>query len=117
MSKAPNFSRHDNVEEEQVVDKPRIIFTIKEDSFDKAWNESQCIEEKPLWIDLYMKVGLFCGWSWKEFKETPYPVIKYINKDIDNKLGKALAPGTFFSWPMLFVSLAIARCFGGAKDD
>lgn len=120
MSKPPDFSRHPQVEPEVAVKKPKILFKIVEDKFDQAWREDNCVisEDKPMWIDLYMKVGLYCGWSWKQFKETPYPVIKYINKEIDRKLKAATGSGgSFLNWNQLAFSIAIYRAFGGGKED
>lgn len=117
MSKAPDFSRHPQVEPEQVVEK-KIVFKIVEDSFDKAFRESkQADSEKPAWVDCYLKVGLFCGWTWNEFRETPYTVIKAIDKEIDNRLKNILSPGSFLSWQQIAVNVAIAKAFGSKDDD
>lgn len=111
MSKAPDFARHEQVQPEQVTEH-KILFKITEDTFDKAYRESNgTIEDKPLWIDLYMKVGLFCGWSWEDFKNTPYAVIKYINTEIDSRLKKATFKGNFLTWDQLSIQIALARAF------
>lgn len=108
----PDFSRHSQVGPEQEVTKPKIIIKITEDAFDKAFRESKEIrEDKPAWIDLYLKVGLYCHWSWKEFKETPYEVIKYINSDIDSKM-KTCLEGTLVSWEHIYIMLALNKLFG-----
>lgn len=107
----PNFARHSNVSAEQVVNQ-RTLFKVEEDAFDKAYAESGSIEETDPWISLYMKVGLYCGWSWQEFKDTPYPVIKGINAQIDNKLDNIDNPQTFLNWHVLYTALAISKCFG-----
>lgn len=37
-------------------------------------------------VDLYLKVGLFCGWSWQEFCQTPLPVIHTLSREIDFRI-------------------------------
>lgn len=67
-------------------------------------------------IALYQKVGAFYGWSWKEFVETPIPVINRLSEEIDFRM-ENLDTDVFLSWPALFVLLGIAKAFGGKKES
>lgn len=114
--KAPDFSRHPNVEPEYTVAK-KVIFKAKEmDAFDKAYAETKTISEDELWVGLYMKVGMFCGWSYREFQETPYHIIKAINKHIDEKMDKFDSAQDFLSWRVIETAQAISKCFGGGNS-
>ena len=66
-------------------------------------------------IQMYMKVGLYCNWSWKDFCETPYPVIKYISDEMDFRLEHS--DSSIFSWQMLAFFLAVSRLFSGSKGQ
>ncbi len=67
-------------------------------------------------IELYKKVGSFYNWSYNEFMETPFEVIKKLNDDIDKKIDQINNGNVgFVSYPQLFVALGIALAFGG-KD-
>ena len=37
-------------------------------------------------IALYLKVGLFCGWDWESYINTPLWVIDSISEEIDKRL-------------------------------
>ena len=111
----PDFTRHSNVQEEQVLEQGTLFKAVDMDAFDKAYAESKKITTDARWVPLYLKVGLFCNWSYKEFMETPYEVIKAINSHIDTKLENIEMQDTFLSWQHIFVTLAIAKCFGGGN--
>lgn len=79
-------------------------------------------------VALYLKVGLFCGWSWQEFHDTPLWVTDEISKEIDRRLkpyldsmaksssggsSKAIMPLDFNH---LSILLALATAFGGGSD-
>jgi hypothetical protein len=65
-------------------------------------------------IDLYEKVGAWYGWSWKEFIETPLPVIKELESRIDFQIENfEIVP--YLHPQMLFVMLAIIKALGGSS--
>jgi hypothetical protein len=63
------------------------------------------IEEKE--ILLYLKVGLFCGWSWQEYMATPNSVIKRISEEIDFRLENPEA--TSLNWYSCGTSQALCQ--------
>ncbi len=131
--KIPNFSRHLNVSPEQQIGPPvRLIGNIgTSNAFDIAAKQYALKEEKGnsagvdnKWIPLYDKVGRHNGWGWREFKETPYEVIKWYNSEIDRRLESVLpktlssAGGSkegneFLSWELLYLLIALGKLFGG----
>ena len=78
----------------------------------EEWDISPYMDYK---IQLYLKVGLYCNWSWQEFCETPYPVIKYISDEMDFRLEHH--DTNIFNWQMLAFLLAIRRAFGGKEQN
>ena len=114
---APDITRHPQVGKEQVLE-TKTLFRNKHlemDAFDKAYAESKKITEDLVWLPLYLKVGLFCGWTYTEFMDQPYNIIKGINKEIDDRLENLEDKGGFLNWMQISVALAITKCFGGSK--
>ena len=74
-------------------------------------------------VEEYLKVGLFCGWSWREFEETPLWVRKYISNSLDEKLSQYLPQDSQggesgpppISWFHIALLLSLSSLFGG-KD-
>ena len=95
------------MDKEQILERRTVFSTQQMDSFDLAYAESQKITEDAVWVPLYMKVGLWCGWSYNEFMETDYTVIKNINNYIDKKLENAGEHPVH--WMQLFAYLAISK--------
>ena len=68
-------------------------------------------------IALYMKVGLFFGWSWQEFLATPVPVTKRLGEEIDFRLENLDSDQIFLNYDCISMLLAIAKAFGGKKEE
>lgn len=64
---------------------------------------------------LYMKVGLFFGWSWKEFEETPLPVVEELSDRIDHRM-RNFNSDLFLNWQAMAFFQAIAKAFGGKSE-
>ena len=39
-------------------------------------------------IDLYLRVGLFFGWTFQEFWNTPVPLVKELEKEMGKYFGR-----------------------------
>ena len=50
--------------------------------------KSDLSEKEQYDIQEYLKVGLFCGWNWNEYLDTPPWVIEAISKEIDKRLAQ-----------------------------
>lgn len=79
-------------------------------------------------IALYLKVGLFCGWDWRAFTETPLIVREAISLEIDNRLKPYLAAMASKSQkdgksnnknllPLNFMHLSILLALGSMSGD
>lgn len=66
-------------------------------------------------IALYMKVGLFFGWSWQDFEATPLPVTERLSEEIDFRLENADSD-ICLNWNGLAFFLAIAKAFGKGSE-
>lgn len=79
--------------------------------------------EQEYLVQEYLKVGLYCNWSWEEFENTPPWVRAYISRDIDQRLssyaaksGVEIEPGPMpLNYFHLALLLALAAMFSG--DD
>ncbi len=111
-----------------------MVFEPYDDDFSDSIPEESILDEESLLpadiayeVSLYLKVGLFCGWSWQEFQDTPILIREAISMEIDNRLkpyiegmeasarksgkaGKGLLPLNFFHLSLL---LALSTMLGG----
>mgnify|MGYP001588489567 CR=1 FL=1 len=92
------------VEKEEESSKVALVKEYSLDPFDEYYAET------------YLRVGLFCGWNWNEFMETPQWVVDYIDGEIvrrfstnDPKNNKP-EPLNYFHSALI---LALGRLFGG----
>ena len=114
INSTPDITRHPQVGGEQVIEKKSLFHNLEMDSFDKAYAESKKITEDVIWLPLYLKVGLFCGWTYTEFMDQPYNIIKAINAEIDRRLENLDDKNSFLHWHQIYVALGIAKVFGGS---
>jgi hypothetical protein len=115
--KAPDFSRHENCSQEQII-ASKVLFKAPVDTFDQAAAEAEKETESDPWVNLYDKLGAYYGWSWKQFyEETPYRVIKMLNAKLDKKFESLDSSNTWLNYNMISTAMAISRCFGGDSDS
>lgn len=85
--------------EEVVKERPELKQEAKEDPFDE------------LFVNWYLKTGLFCKMDFVTFMNQPYWAMKEITKQIDKRLEN---PGEqVLNYEHLALLLALAKLFGG----
>lgn len=60
-------------------------------------------------VDLYIKVGLFCNWSWQDFENTEIKVVQKINSRIDKKIDEE----QIINYQHLVLLLVMSKVLGG----
>lgn len=68
-------------------------------------------------VALYMKVGLFFGWSWQDFDKTDILVTKRLAEEIDFRLMNLDSEQMFINYDSIGMLMAIAKAFGGKKSE
>lgn len=100
----PNFIPADD-EPIKIETKPQNL-----DSFEAAAAEqAEAYTYEDYLVDLYMKVGLFCHWSWNQFEDTPTWAVQKINSRIDKKIEEE----QIINYDHLILLLVLSKAFGG----